>query len=366
MKKWVILIVLLTLAVSGCSTTKTVVNNSCETKFVRLFSWGASANEEDMRRYAEAGVTDIVVRNEKQFQLAVKYGMRPYWKCFTPEGPWRQVMTPEEEKYHDYINVKDLDRKMPYAERRKIINQRRIEKKHQYGGEAVCIMDTLAGNIKCFISDENLVLSKKKLDGILDTAPEGTKGIYLDFFGYMNQKGCYCPSCLRKYQQYLKDKKLPDTQENRDVFYRDRIIEYYDRIIDHIKRKHPEFKVVVHIYPDFKPEHLYGQRIKADFCGQTVAWYFQWPAEKIRKYTRFVVEHSKDHYPYAEGIPFLGISTNPQSSLGYKTPADVEREMKEILAAGGRTLMICNGDSIIEPGYFEVFRKYCGKERGKD
>ena len=32
------------------------------------------------------------------------------------------------------------------------------------------------------------------------------------------------------------------------------------------------------------------------------------------------------------------------------------------LDAGGRTLMVCNGHSIIEPGYFEVFRKYCGKE----
>lgn len=362
MKTFPILTGLLLLAAGGCGTFEKTASTPGNAKFVRLFSWGASDKDADMRRYAEAGVTDILVRNKKQFQLAVKYGMSPYWKCFTPEGPWRQVMTPEEEKYRDYIGGKDLDPKMDKRERRKIIDRRRTEKHHQYGGETVSGLDTLAANIKCFISDEDLALSKKKLDGILDTAPEGTKGIYLDFFGYMNQKGCYCTSCLRKYQQYLKDGKLPDTQENRDVFYRDHIIRYYARIIDHIKSKRPDFKVAVHIYPDFRPEHLYGQRIKADFCGQTVAWYFQWPAEKIRKYTRFVTEHAKDHHPAAEGIPFQGISTNPQSSLGYKSPADVEREMKEILAAGGRTLMICNGNSIIEPGYFEVFKKYCGKE----
>lgn len=347
---------------AGCATIEKTTSTPGKAKFVRLFSWGASDKDADMRRYAEAGVTDILVRNKKQFQLAVKYGMAPYWKCFTPEGPWPQVMTPEEVKYHDYIAGKDLDPKMDKRERRKIIDRRRTEKRHQYGGEAVSNLDTLVANIKCFISDEDLVLSKKKLDGILDSAPEGTKGIYLDFFGYMNQKGCRCGSCLKKYQQYMEDKKLPDTQENRDIFYRDRLLDYYARVIDYIKSKHPDFKVTVHIYPDFRPEHLYGQRVKADYCGQTVAWYFQWTAEKIRKYTRFVIEHAKDHYPAAEGIPFLGISTNPQSSLGYKNPADVEREMKEILAAGGRTLMICNGDSIIEPGYFEVFQKYCGKE----
>ncbi|MBQ9337618.1 MAG: hypothetical protein IJS14_10035 [Lentisphaeria bacterium] len=352
---------LLLLAAAGCTTVENQTFTPGKVKFTRLFSWGAPKNEEEAARYAAAGITDTIVHNLKQHDLAVKYGMRPYWKCFTPEGPWRQVMDPEEEKLHDYLTGKDLDPKLSRAEKRKIVDRRRIEKKHQYGGEAPGV-DTLNASIKCFISDEDLVLSRKKLDPILDSAPEGTKGIYLDYFGYMNHRGCYCESCLRKYRQYLKDKNLPDTQENRDIFYRDRIIDYYARIIDHIKRKRPDFKVVVHIYPDFQPEHLYGQRTKADFCGQTVAWYFKWDTEKILQYTRFVVEHSKDHYPDAEGIPFLGINTNKQSSLGWKSPADVEREMKEILSAGGRTLMICNGRSIIEPGYFEVFKKYCGKE----
>ena len=194
MKTFPILTGLLLLAAGGCGTFEKTASTPGNAKFVRLFSWGASGNEEDMRRYAEAGVTDILVRNEKQFRLAVKYGMSPYWKCFTPEGPWRQVMTPEEEKYRDYIGGKDLDPKMDKRERRKIIDRRRTGKRHQYGGEAVSNFDTLVANIKCFISDENLVLSKKKLDAILDTAPEGTKGIYLDFFGYMNQKGCYCTS----------------------------------------------------------------------------------------------------------------------------------------------------------------------------
>ena len=75
-----------------------------------------------------------------------------------------------------------------------------------------------------------------------------------------------------------------------------------------------------------------------------------------------MTEHAKDYYPNVEGIPFQGVNTNSNISLGYKTPADVEREIRQILAAGGKTLMVCDGPSIIEPGYFDVFRKYCSNE----
>ncbi|MBP5530429.1 MAG: hypothetical protein J6Y54_00160 [Lentisphaeria bacterium] len=38
-------------------------------------------------------------------------------------------------------------------------------------------------------------------------------------------------------------------------------------------------------------------------------------------------------------------------------------ELDLITAAGGRVLMVCDGSAMIAPGYFEVFRKYCGKEQ---
>ena len=184
----------------------------------------------------------------------------------------------------------------------------------------------------------------------------------MDYIGYMNHHGCYCENCLAKYKKYLADKHLEDTTENRNDFYLEQLVGYYNHVIDYVKKQRPEFKIVIHAYPDFKPLPLYGNLVKADYCGQTVAWYFQWPEEKIQYYTKFVTEHAKDYYPHVEGIPFQGVNTNSNISLGYKTPADVEREIRQILAAGGKTLMVCDGPSIIEPGYFDVFKKYCGKE----
>ena len=155
--KILLLMCLLAIA-AGCHTPAEKDN----AKFVRFFSWGRPVSEESAAKFAAAGVTDVLVNNRKQFDLAVKYGMRPYWKCFTPAGPHRQVMTPEETKYHDYIKGKDLDSKLPRAERMKILNRRRIEKQHRYGGEPVVETDVISSDIACFISDEGLALSRKK------------------------------------------------------------------------------------------------------------------------------------------------------------------------------------------------------------
>lgn len=348
------------LLLGGCRTAEQ--NTSGKMKFERLFCWGRPVSEAVAERYAAAGVTDIVVGNRKQFDLAVKYGMTPYWKCFTPSGPHRQVMTPEEEKLHVYLSGKDLDPKLPRTARMKILHKRRIEKQHRYGGEPVMATDVLCSDICCFISDDDLALSRKKLDQMMADAPDGVAGMFLDFFGYMNNRGCYCEKCLIKYRKYLTERKLADTQENRTAFYREKLAEYYNKVIDYIKSRHPDYKIAVHVYPDFREDHLYGNRTKADYCGQTVSWYFKFDERKIREYTQFVVKHAKDHFPNAEGLPFIGLSTDKNHSLGYKTPAEVEHDLRTILKAGGRTVMVCNGHAIIEPGYFEVFWKYCGRE----
>lgn len=331
-------------------------------KFDFFFCWGVASSEKAVARYAEAGVTDIIVRKQKEFDLALKYKIRAYWHCFTPAGPWPQVMTPEETKHYEYISGKDLDPKMARAERRKIIHQRRKAVQHRYGGEAVAKTDTQSSVIPCFISDEGLVLSKKKIDLLLAKAPAGVTGTCLDFLGYTNHQGCYCKSCIAKYKKYLKEKNLADNAESKKIFYREKLVDYYNAVTDYIKSKRPEFKVLVHIYPDFRPDHLYGNRVNADYCGQTVSWYFQWDESKIRKYTQIVLNRAKEYHSFAEGIPFIGLSTDKSSSLGYKTPETVEAELKTILASGGRTLMVCNGADIITPGYFEVFKKYCGRE----
>lgn len=340
---------------TGCA-----VNTAKVQKFDRVFSWGAPGNETSAACYAQAGVTDIAVENKKQCDLAIKYGMTPYYSTLMPAGPHPQEVSQKEKVYLDYITGKDLDPQMPRAERRKIINQRRVEKQYRYGGEKVAETDVLTVKIPCFISDTDFTYNQKMLDEVLDKKiTPGMEGIFMDYFGYVNHHGCYCAGCLEKLQKFLSENNLPDTQSNRDTFYRNELVSYYNKVIDYIKSRRPDLKTVAHLYPDFHPEPLFGNRLKLDYCGQTVAWYFQWDNEKIDRYTRFVTEHAKDYHPNSEGLPFLGLNNSKKTPLGFKDPADLEREMRIILNAGGRTLMVCDGRVLLDPAYSEIFRKYC-------
>jgi hypothetical protein len=351
-------VLLMVLLVSSCLYAQTAKKKS-PTKFRRVFSWGILKNETMAKKYSEIGVTDILVRNEKQLKLALKYGITPYCGTFTPRGRHRQVMSEEEEKHFAYINGHDL-KKINSAEKEKLVYSRRLEMNHRYGGEPVVELDTLNNSrIPCFLSDTNYELSKKAIDRICSSV-KGAKGIFFDYIGYSNFRGCYCKDCLKARRKYLSKKGLVDNQKNRDIFYRDMLVKYYNDMIDYVKSKYPDFKVVVHIYPTFLPEPLYGNRTKADFCGQTVAWYFPWDSEKIAKYTRITVEDQNRYFEDVEGIPFVGLNRR-SGSLCVKDAITLEKELQTILKAGGNMLMVCNGDDMIKPGMYEIFKKYCGK-----
>jgi hypothetical protein len=271
-------------------------------------------------------------------------------------------MIPEEQKLNDYIYGADLPKTLSKAGRTKILHSRKREKNHRYGTSRVNPLDSI-GILPCFASDKDLLLTKKKIDLILKRAIPGVKGIYLDYFGYSNFRGCYCKECLTRYQAYLKQKNLPDTQKNKDIFYRGQLVDYYNNVVAYIKSKRPDFKIVAHFYPEFEPDPWYANLTKVDFTGQTVSWYFKWQNEDISKSVKYILSNGKRFNPDAEAIPFIGLNSNVSSSLGYKSPADVERELKIIIASGAETLMICSGAPVIQPGYFEVFKKYCGKEK---
>ncbi|MDD4017881.1 MAG: hypothetical protein PHV28_08030 [Kiritimatiellae bacterium] len=327
-------------------------------RFNRVFSWGRLTDEDTARRFSRIGVTDIQVANNEQLALARKYGMIPYCGTFTPRGPHGQAMSSEEEKHFAYINGLDLKGR-PSSEKNAEIDKRRLERKHRYGGEPVASLDTINSvRIPCFGSDVDYTLSRKSIDAICSRV-DGVQGIFFDYIGYSNFKGCYCEQCLAAYKAYLTEKGLEDTAKHKNEFYRDRLVTYCNDMIGYVKSQHPDFKVVIHVYPTFLPEPLYGNRLKADFCGQTVAWYFPWDAVKIRQYTRVTVMEQDKYFTGARGVPFVGLNRRP-GSLWVKDAATLDSELRTILASGGDTLMVCNGNDMIEPGIDKVFATYCG------
>lgn len=105
-----------------------------------------------------------------------------------------------------------------------------------------------------------------------------------------------------------------------------------------------------------------GNRLKLDYCAQTCAWYFRWPAEKVRRYAETVVRGQRERWPFAHGVPFVayGPWANGIDTDFGKTPEDLDRELRAVLESGAEYLSVHEIDSVIaDSAVFAVFRKYC-------
>ena len=310
-----------------------------------VFCWGSVKDEETARAYAEAGVTDVFASGEKAVAAAKKFGMRPYCGFF-PNGPRNQVLRADEQQHFDYINAKDLKGKLPKEELARKTTERQVASRCQFGGEPVVAMDTCPEMIACFLSDTNCVAAKAQMKKTLEANPLA-EGIAFDYIGYVNFHSCECDGCKAR---------LAASGKDADTFFREALVEYVNTLVDYAKSLRPGIKVAIHLYPAFRPDPLYGKALKADYIQETVAWYFQWPDEKISDYTRKIL--SAPHLPGARSVPFVGLNAEQSRALAYKSPERLEAELKLILAAGGRQLAVCNGGDMLKPGYREVFRKY--------
>ena len=347
-----------------------------EPGFERFFSWGAPADETEMRNALEIGVTDVMLgaSQKKQIALAKKHGLKVY-ATFIPQGVRRQEMTPDEERERLRLESGGgltLPAK-PTAEQSKEFRDKATayQKASQYhfGGEPFrenIGKEVLLYRIDCFNGPEALEKSKARLK-ILCADPD-LDGIAFDFVGYMNYRGCYCETCLALYRDFLKKNSLSDSEKNRDAFYLKCLVDYNNQLAAYVRSLRKDMKIVNHVYPVFLPEPLYGNRLDVDYCGQTVAWYFLWDREKIRDYTKVTCERQSQYHPRSTGIPFIGFyDSDRQKAFDYKSPERLEMELREILAAGGRNLMICGPkDFWNKKEYRDVVKKYMKKNRDCD
>ena len=326
-------------------------------RFERVFSWGAVTDEATARAYAEIGVTDVFVRGTNGLAAARKYGLRTY--CgFGPCGTHKQGLSHEEQKHFDYLNAAELRKPPLKKEYWAEVEARRKEANCQFGGEPKTLPDMCPDMITCFLGEEALEKSKAKIDKTLAENPQ-VDGIAFDYIGYVNLHSCECEDCKARLSAWLKTSGRAENEESRNLFFRRQLVDYINVLVDHAKGVRPGIKVAMHLYPAFLPDPLYGKDLKADYIEQTVAWYFQWPDEKISEYTRRIV--TERHLPGAQSVPFVGLCASEGGALAYKSPERLDRELQLILAAGGRSVAVCTGADMLKPGYREVFMRYAPK-----
>ncbi len=331
--------------------------------FTRLFAFGAACDEETAKKARDIGVTDTSLnpRSTGDVARARRYGFRAYAST-GPCGVHGQVMTPDETALCKRLNGADLPKGMSREERAAAIARIQHDARIQWGGEPrsdAPYGDVLPEVTPCICGTAAQEAGKKAIDKLC--AFDGIDGVAFDYVGFANFKGCYHTNCLALYRKYLAEHNLPDQESSKTDFYRQQLVDYYNVLIDHLKRQKPEWKVMAHIYPVFAPDPLYGNRLKVDYCGQTASWYFIWPEDKIRSYAKTIVGRQNQYFEGVKGVPFIGFS-NDNTIFDHKSPAEVERELNAILDSGADCLMVHGiRDVVANPEVAAVFKKYCGR-----
>jgi len=295
---------------------------------------------------------------------AKRFGIVPY-VGFGAAGSHKQVLSPEE-SYRQYeLAGRFLPADLKGEARDKALKELWRRDHYRIGGEPEeGGFEVMFEGISCFVGPQAREKGATELVKRLKANPDA-KAVCLDYIGYQNYRCCYHPECQHLLKTWLKEKGLENNEKNRNTFFEDEIVAYYAALYDAVKAFDKDIVVYAHLYPVFLPNPLYGNRLKLDVCGQTCAWYFRWPQEKVKKYCETVVKGQHDFWPFAKGAPFVayGSWVKDTDPAFVKTPEDIDRELRTALEAGAEVLAVHEIRSVInDPAVFAVFRKYCSPD----
>jgi len=319
-------------------------------KFERFFDWSLPDTEEEIRLAAETGVTDAVISlklSRVQLETAAKYGILLYpvvvpWIWDNLENYLLQKMLPEEEElqrsYLDCSHIAALK------------HARGGEPGFRYSGDPKKEVYLYNALIICFGSGKSREWVKQQIRKACSIP--GSAGIAFNGVGFLNYHGCYCPGCREKYAEY---RKLMGGEVTEKEFYLRQLVDFNNANIEFIKEINPKLLTFCHIWPVYRPEPLYGHRMKFDWCAETAAWYTIWEPAKIRDYTEKIIR-------YPAGVPFIGYY-DAARGFQYKTPEKVDLELRTILDTGGKTVSVCGLDHVLRnESVRQVFRNLMKKE----
>jgi len=192
---------------------------------------------------------------------------------------------------------------------------------------------------------------KKRIDR--DAAIADLGGICFDYVGYQNYHDCRCALCMELYRDYLTRNRLDDTPENQDRFFRRQLIEFNLALDAYARKLRPDWKTAAHLYPVFMPDVLYGRALTFDFTGETAAWFFPWPEDKIRRYAAAIADTP-------HGVPFLAYYDNAKRpEFPHKSPGQLDRELAAIAQSGAKGLMMYDfADVLSDEKVCAVFAAY--------
>lgn len=239
------------------------------------------------------------------------------------EGAQLQVLRPGEEK-------------LPGFDRNSIPD----EQYYQYGGEPAGERgEILDQNFTC---PNDPGVAKYTLEQVENCRNAGFDGIIWDFVGYRNYRSCECAICREKFANFRARHPDMAEKEARGSFYEQVLVDLYNALYRETKALAPNLIIANHIHPVYLPDLFYWNKVKVDYCGVTVSWFFKphWSLEKVKNYTKKVVSG-----PYVEkdvtGMPMIGFYADGQYARDRKSAQRLKQEFEILKEAGARHFIMC-------------------------
>ena len=101
-----------------------------------------------------------------------------------------------------------------------------------------------------------------------------------------------------------------------------------------LKLAKPDAIVMNHIWPMYAPNPLYGARLKLDYCGQTISWFYP-PVSSLQRVRFDASEMKRLEDPTRNRfIPFIGMKADR-----VRSPERVRQELEIAFEYGGGSLV---------------------------
>ena len=181
--------------------------------------------------------------------------------------------------------------------------------------------------------------SRKVLEDRVSRALQTADGVAFDGFGFRNRYACHCQRCeeIRR-----KDMAKHDYLTDADVAARmseESLVDIYRVLYQHAKSVKPEAIVMNHVWPPFLPNPYYGNRLRLDYCSQTISWFYR-PSWSLQRVEFEASELSRlEDRDVNVFVPFIGVFDDPHL---VRPAARIARELEVARAVGGGHLVFCN------------------------
>ena len=153
--------------------------------------------------------------------------------------------------------------------------------------------------------------SRSFLKERVTTALEIADGVSFDGFGFRNHYACFCDRCVATRKAMAVEQNGAHEPEWVARMSETSLVTVSDVLYEHAKAIKPNAIVTNHVWPPFYPNEYYGNRLRLDYCTQTISWFYT-PHWSLRRVEFETAEMKRLEDPGRNTfVPFIGLYSDP-------------------------------------------------------